>query len=59
MIYYYYMKKRYIILVASIIMTIAYIDLVDSFKHIDKIISQMIKLDSDIKTEIDMSYKKP
>ena len=54
-----FMKKRYIILIASIIMTIAYIDLVDSFKHFDKIISQMIKLDSDIKTEIDMSYKKP
>ncbi len=53
------MKKRYILLFASIIMTIAYMDLVDSFKHIDKVLSQMLKLDSDIKTEIDMSYKKP
>ncbi len=53
------MKKRYILLIVSIIMTIAYIDLVDSFKHFDKIISQMIKLDSNIKTEVDMSYKKP
>ena len=53
------MKKRYILLIVSIIMTIAYIDLVDSFKHFDKIISQMIKLDSNIKTEVVMSYKKP
>lgn len=53
------MKKRYIILIVSIIMTIAYIDMIDSFKHIDKIISQMIKLDSEIKTEIDISHKKP
>lgn len=59
MIYYLLMKKRYILLFASIIMTIAYMDLVDSFKHIDKVLSQMLKLDSDIKTEIDMSYKKP
>ncbi len=51
------MKKRYIILVLSIITTIAYFDMVDSFKHIDKIVSNMLKLDTDIKNEIDTSWK--
>lgn len=45
MIYYFCMKKRYILLVTSIILTIAYVDLIDSFKQVDKIISQIIKLD--------------
>lgn len=39
----------------SIIMTIAYFDLVDSCNKIDKIISSVIQLDSKIKTEIDTS----
>lgn len=50
------MKKRYIILVISIITTIAYFDMVDSFKHIDKIVSNMIKLDAQIKREVDTSW---
>lgn len=49
------MKKRYIFIFMSIIMTIAYFDLVDSCNKIDKIISSMIQLDSKIKTEIDTS----
>ncbi len=39
------MKKRYIIIFTSIILTIAYIDLLDSFKQFDKIISQIVKLE--------------
>lgn len=49
------MKKRYFFIFMSIIMTIAYFDLVDSCNKIDKIISSMIQLDSKIKTEIDTS----
>ncbi len=49
------MKKRYIFIFMSLIMTIAYFDLVDSCNKIDKIISSMIQLDSKIKTEIDTS----
>ena len=49
------MKKRYIFIFMSIIMTIAYFDLVDSCNKIDKIISSVIQLDSKIKTEIDTS----
>lgn len=46
MIYYSSMKKRYILLVTSIILTIAYVDLIDSFKQVDKIISQIVKFDT-------------
>lgn len=49
------MKKRYIFIFMSIIMTIAYFDLVDSCNKIDKIISSVIQLDAKIKTEIDTS----
>ena len=49
------MKKRYIFIFMSIIMTIAYFDLVDSCNKIDRIISSVIQLDSKIKTEIDTS----
>ncbi len=49
------MKKRYIFIFMSIIMTIAYFDLIDSCNKIDKIISSMLELDSQIKTEIDTS----
>lgn len=41
----------------SLILVIAYFDLIDSCSKIDKVISSMIKLDSDIKTEIDTSSK--
>lgn len=47
------MKKRYIFIIASIVMTIAYFDVVDSCEQIDNIISDMLQLESDIKTEID------
>lgn len=47
------MKKRYILIIASIVMTIAYFDVVDSCEQIDNIISDMLQLESDIKTEID------
>ena len=46
MIYYYFMKKRYILILTSIILTIAYVDLIDSFKQVDKIISQIVKFES-------------
>lgn len=36
-------------------MIIAYFDLIDSCNKIDKIISSMLELDSQIKTEIDTS----
>lgn len=49
------MKKRYIFIFMSIIMIIAYFDLIDSCNKIDKIISSMLELDSQIKTEIDTS----
>lgn len=49
------MKKRYIFIFMSIIMTIAYFDLIDSCNKIDKIISSMLELDSQIETEIDTS----
>lgn len=46
MIYHSSMKKRYILLATSIILTIAYVDLVDSFKQVDKIISQIVKFET-------------
>lgn len=39
-------------------MFVAYADLVDCFKYFEKIMSEMILLDSEIKTEIDMGAKK-
>lgn len=51
------MKKRYFIFFMSLILIIAYFDLIDSCSKIDKVISSMIKLDSEIKTEIDTSTK--
>ena len=38
-------------------MTIAYIDLIDSFKHFDKIMSQMLNLESEIKSGANVSDK--
>ncbi len=51
------MKKRYLLIVFSIILTIAYFDVVDSCTKIDKVISEMLDLDSKIRTEIDTSSK--
>lgn len=51
------MKKRYILVMVSIILVIAYLDVVNSCARIDCIISDMIKLDSQIKTEIDTTSK--
>ncbi len=51
------MKKRYLLIVFSIILTIAYFDVVDSCSKIDKVISEMLDLDSKIRTEIDTSSK--
>ena len=47
------MNKSYIILLISFIIAIAYFDMLDSCKKINQILSSMIKLDSQIKTEID------
>lgn len=52
------MNNKVIILIFSIIMFVAYADLVDCFKYFEKIMSEMILLDSEIKTEIDMGAKK-
>lgn len=46
------MKKRYIIMAAALILTVAYIDLADSIKQFDRIISDMLILDSKIKVEM-------
>ncbi len=51
------MKKIYILIFTSIIMIIAYSDVVDSCSKIDKVISEMLDLDSKIRTEIDTSSK--
>lgn len=51
------MKKQYLIFFMSLILIIAYFDLIDSCSKMDKVISSMIKLDSEIKTEIDTSTK--
>jgi hypothetical protein len=51
------MKKTFLFVVISFIMTIAYIDLVDSFKRFDKIMSQVIGLDDNRKTKINVSKK--
>lgn len=40
------MKKRYIFIVISIILTIAYFDLVDTCQSIDKIISEFVSVDN-------------
>lgn len=52
------MKKRYFLIAISVILVIAYLDMVDSCAQIDCIISNMIQLDSQIKTEIDTNSKK-
>ena len=49
------MNKKLFLAIFSIVMIIAYIDLIDSFKYFESIMSQMIKLDTDIKTNIDTS----
>lgn len=36
-------------------MTIAYLDLIDSFKHFDRIMSHVIKLDNNTKIKVDTS----
>ena len=51
------MKKIYILIFTSINMIIAYSDVVDSCSKIDKVISEMLDLDSKIRTEIDTSSK--
>lgn len=47
------MKKRYFFIFISIILTIAYFDLADTCRQLDKVVSEMIKLDSEIQTKID------
>jgi len=47
------MKKRYFFILLAIILTIAYFDLVDTCRQLDKVVSDMIKLDSEIQTKID------
>lgn len=47
------MKKRYIIIIVSIILTIAYMDFVDSLRRFEHMLSQMIKLEADIETTVD------
>ncbi|MBD5402085.1 hypothetical protein HDR58_04720 [bacterium] len=46
------MTKKFILILISLVLTIAYFDMLDSFKHLDKIVSNMIKLDTDVKMEI-------
>ncbi|MBQ8459105.1 hypothetical protein IJ541_03265 [bacterium] len=43
------MKKRYFFIILSIILTIAYFDLVDTFKYIDKILSNTVQAEQYIK----------
>lgn len=47
------MNNKLVIILFSLVMLIAYVDLVDSFKYFETLMSQMIKLDSEIRTEID------
>lgn len=47
------MNKKLFLAIFSVIMIIAYVDLIDSFKYFESIMSQMIKLDTEIKTNID------
>ena len=47
------MNNKYLLIIFMLIVSIAYIDLLDCFKRFDVIMSQMIELDSKIKTEID------
>lgn len=42
------MNKRFFLLIVVVIMTIAYIDLVDSFKYFDTITSKFIKSESKV-----------
>lgn len=45
------MMKNVIIFLVSLVLVIAYIDLVDSFKHIDNVISDMIKTRQEIRVQ--------
>lgn len=47
------MKKRYIFIFISIVMIIAYFDLVDSCHRVDCMLSEMLKLDPKIHAEVD------
>lgn len=49
------MNNKFILVIFMIVMTIAYLDMLDSFKHFDRIVSQMLELDGKIKTEIDIN----
>lgn len=51
------MKKRYLIIFISIILVIAYCDLMDSLRHFDNILSEMVKLNSAIKTDLNSSLR--
>ncbi len=51
------MKKRYFIIGLALITTIAYFDLIDSCKKIDKVISSMIELEAQVKKEVDYGLK--
>ena len=51
------MNKSYIFFIISFIVTIAYFDMLDNCEKINKILSEMIQLDSQIKTEIDINSK--
>ena len=42
------MNKQFFLIIVVIIMTIAYIDLVDSFKYFDEITSKIIKTETQI-----------
>ena len=55
--YSYCMNKSLLIIILSIIMTIAYIDLVDSFRYFDTIMSQVISIEKDKKSKPDIKKK--
>ncbi len=45
------MMKNFIIFLVAIVLVIAYIDLADSFKHIDNVISEKIKTRHEIRVQ--------
>ena len=49
------MKKRYFFLLLSIITTIAYLDMVDSCRQIDKAIAAVFSVDESYKTQLPMT----
>lgn len=51
------MNKGYIFFIISFIVAIAYFDMLDNCEKINKIIAEMIQLDSQIRTEIDINSK--